>query len=180
MCCLLISCLLALLSSSLPESTSHYVVDNMMTEVTCSDENRARRDLSFSMMSQHLLHASRATLEPTVYPLASGNNLADTHNQTWTHKCGHTLSNESANSHDKRIRSQMIKSLFAEADVVDSLGCCPTPFQQLLPPLKRLRSRVIARAKNAVIWLLDPASVESDDQVERLQICSRQHLLSGV
>lgn len=57
----------------------------------------------------------------------------------------------------------MIKSLFAEADVADSLGRCPTPFQQLLP-LKRLR------AKNAVICWLDPASLESNDQVEELQI----------
>lgn len=34
----------------------------------------------------------------------------------------------------------MIKSLFVAADAIDSLGCCPTPFQYLLP-LKRLKIR---------------------------------------
>ncbi len=86
------------------------------------------------MMSQLLLDARHATLEPAICPLANGNNLSDihTHKHVWTQKCTPTLSNDSANSHDRKIRSQMIKSLFVEADV-KSLGCCPTPSQSLLP-----------------------------------------------
>lgn len=40
------------------------------------------RNSSFSMMSQHLLHARHATLEAAVCPLANGNNLAGLHTRT--------------------------------------------------------------------------------------------------
>lgn len=53
------------------------------------------RNLSFSMMSQHLLHARHATLEAAVCLLANGNNLAGLRTQP-TEACMdaqvHTLS----------------------------------------------------------------------------------------
>lgn len=66
------------------------------------------------MMSQHLLHARHATLlEPAVCPLANGNRHTYTHTRAYT--VTHTLSNDSANSHDRKTRTQTIKSLFVPA-----------------------------------------------------------------
>lgn len=66
--------------SSEPGRNPSYV--DIKTKVTWWGQNWAKLDLSFSMMSQHLLDARHAALEPTVCPPANGNNLADKHTDT--------------------------------------------------------------------------------------------------
>lgn len=87
--------------------------------------------LSFSMMSQRPLHARHATLVAAVCPLANSNNPADLHTcMQPTQACTETHCQVIQLIHmTQRSGGQMIKRLFAEADGVDTLGCCPTPFQ---------------------------------------------------
>lgn len=101
-----------MLRSELSKGELEFLHD-VTASVTCQTCHPESHCSSASQQQQHRRHAYAHTCTQHTHKPA----------------CTHTLSNDSANSHDRRIRSQMIKSLFVEADVVDSLGCCPTPFQ---------------------------------------------------
>lgn len=151
--------------------------------------------MSFSMMSQHLMHAGHATLlEPTVCPPANSNNCTDIHTNKHAYTDAQTKSNDSADSHDVKIGGQNTISPCGINNVL--LSMYPSIYQMIKslmlltawalvqhlssnppPQTKELLKTPIQSQVCAVVCSLDPVSAESNDQVERLQICSRQHLL---
>lgn len=113
---------------SLPEMSPPQYVD-MMTKVTCShawDRTEQGSELEF-------LHDVTASVTCQACHPGCGSLSTSQQQQPCrpTYVCARCSLRQVIQliCMTRRSGGQMIKSLFVEADCVDALGCCPTPFQ---------------------------------------------------